>query len=146
MLVQFYNVSKVYGNGVKALNDISLKIDRGEFIFLMGPSGAGKSTLVKMLIREEVPTRGQIFVASRSIVRMKRSEIPVLRRNVGMVFQDFKLLENKTVAENISFAMKVVGAGSNEIRQRVPEVIGMVGLKGRKIHTPTSFQAASNSE
>lgn len=139
MLVQFYNVSKVYGNGVKALNDISLKIDRGEFIFLMGPSGAGKSTLVKMLIREEVPTRGQIFVASRSIVRMKRSEIPVLRRNIGMVFQDFKLLENKTVAENISFAMKVVGAGSHDIRQRVSEVISMVGLKGREDSFPNQL-------
>jgi len=139
MLVQFYNVSKVYNNGVKALNDISLKIDRGEFIFLMGPSGAGKSTLVKMLIREEVPTRGQIFVASRSIVRMKRSEIPVLRRNIGMVFQDFKLLENKTVAENIGFAMKVVGAGSSDIRQRVPEVIEMVGLKGREESFPNQL-------
>lgn len=136
MLVQFYNVSKVYSNGVKALNDISLKIDQGEFIFLMGPSGAGKSTLVKMLIREEVPTRGQIFVTSRSIVRMKRSEIPVLRRNIGMVFQDFKLLENKTVAENIGFAMKVVGAKSQDIRQRVPEVIGLVGLQGREDSYP----------
>ena len=139
MLVQFYNVSKVYSNGVKALNDISLKIDRGEFIFLMGPSGAGKSTLVKMLIREEVPTRRQIFVASRSIVRMKRSEIPVLRRNIGMIFQDFKLLENKTVAENIGFAMKVVGAGYSDIRQRVPEVIEMVGLKGREDSFPNQL-------
>jgi len=95
MLVQFYNVSKIYPNGVKALDDISLKIDRGEFLFLMGPSGAGKSTLIKMLFREELPTRGQIFVASRSIVRMKRSEVPLLRRNMGIVFQDFKLLETK---------------------------------------------------
>jgi len=139
MLVQFYNVSKVYSNGVKALNDISLKIDRGEFIFLMGSSGAGKSTLVKMLIREELPTRGQIFVASRSIVRMKRSDIPVLRRNIGMVFQDFKLLENKTVAENIGFAMKVVGARSQDMRQRVPEIISMVGLKGREDSFPNQL-------
>ena len=139
MLVQFYNVSKVYSNGVKALNDISLKIDRGEFIFLMGSSGAGKSTLVKMLIREELPTRGQIFVASRSIVRMKRSDIPVLRRNIGMVFQDFKLLENKTVAENISFAMKVVGARSQDMKQRVPEIISMVGLKGREDSFPNQL-------
>jgi cell division transport system ATP-binding protein len=119
MLIQFYNVSKIYSNGVKALNDISLKIDRGEFIFLMGPSGAGKTTLVRLLFREEVPTRGQIFVASRSIVRMKRSEVPKFRRNIGIVFQDFKLLENKTVSENIAFAMKVVGASSMDIRQRV---------------------------
>jgi len=139
MLVQFYNVSKVYRNGVKALNDVSLKIDRGEFIFLMGPSGAGKSTLVKMLIREEIPSRGQIFVASRSIVRMKRGEIPILRRNIGMVFQDFKLLENKTVAENIGFAMKVVGARPHDIRLRVPEVIEMVGLKGREDSFPNQL-------
>jgi cell division transport system ATP-binding protein len=139
MLVQFYNVSKIYSNGVKALDDISLKIDRGEFIFLMGSSGAGKSTLVKMLIREELPTRGQIFVASRSIVRMKRSEVPILRRNIGMVFQDFKLLENKTVAENIGFAMKVVGASSADMRQRVSEIIQMVGLKDREDSFPNQL-------
>jgi len=136
MLVQFYNVSKVYPNGVKALDDISLKIDRGEFIFLMGSSGAGKSTLVKMLFREEVPTRGQIFVASRSVVRMKRSEVPQLRRNMGVVFQDFKLLENKTVTENIAFAMKVVGTKNKEIGPRTAEVIQMVGLKGKEDSFP----------
>lgn len=132
MLVQFYNVSKIYKNGVKALNDVSLKIDRGEFVFLMGPSGAGKSTLVKLLFREEVPTRGQIFIASRSVMRMKRSEVPQLRRNMGVVFQDFKLLENKTVAENIAFAMKVVGAKERDIVPRTGEVIKMVGLKGKE--------------
>ncbi len=136
MLVQFYNVSKIYPNGVKALDDISLKIDRGEFLFLMGPSGAGKSTLVKMLFREELPTRGQIFLASRSIVRMKRGEVPRLRRNIGIVFQDFKLLENKTVYENIAFAMEVVGASSKEIKERVTEVINMVGLKGKEKSFP----------
>ncbi len=136
MLVQFYNVSKVYPNGVKALNDVSLKIERGEFIFLMGSSGAGKSTLVKMLFREEMPTRGQIFIAAQSIVRMKRSEIPKLRRSMGVVFQDFKLLENKTVAENIAFAMKVVGTKNKEIGPRTAEVIDMVGLKGKENSFP----------
>ena len=136
MLVQFYNVSKIYPNEVKALDDISLKIDRGEFLFLMGPSGAGKSTLVKMLFREELPTRGQIFLASRSIVRMKRGEVPRLRRNIGIVFQDFKLLENKTAYENISFAMEVVGATSKETKERVTEVINMVGLKGKEKSFP----------
>jgi len=136
MLVQFYNVTKVYRNGVKALNDVSLKIDRGEFIFLMGPSGAGKSTFIKMLFREEVPTQGQIFISSRSIVRMKRSEVPHLRRSMGVVFQDFKLLENKTVAENIAFAMKVVGAGNREIAARTSEVINLVGLKGKENSFP----------
>lgn len=136
MLVQFYNVSKIYPNGVKALDDISLKIQRGEFLFLMGPSGAGKSTLVKMLFREELPTRGQIFLASRSIVRMRRREVPRLRRNIGIVFQDFKLLENKTVYENIAFAMEVVGASSKDIKERVTEVINMVGLKGKEKSFP----------
>ncbi len=136
MLVQFYNVTKVYSNGVKALNDVSLKIDRGEFIFLMGASGAGKSTFIKMLFREEKPTQGQIFISSRSIVRMKRSEVPHLRRSMGVVFQDFKLLENKTVAENIAFAMKVVGAGNREIAARTAEVISMVGLKGKEDSFP----------
>ena len=139
MLVQFYNVSKIYPNGVKALDDISLKIERGEFLFLMGQSGAGKSSLIKMLFREELPTRGQIFVASRSIVRMKSGDVPKLRRNMGIVFQDFKLLENKTVAENIAFAMKVVGASSRDIKQRVPEVIDMVGLNGKEQSFPTEL-------
>jgi len=136
MLVQFYNVSKIYPNGVKALDDISLKIDRAEFVFLMGPSGAGKSTLIKMLYREEIPSRGQIFVASRSLLRMKRSEVPALRRNIGVVFQDYKLLENKTVSENVSFAMEVVGANPRDIKKRVPEVINMVGLQGKEDSFP----------
>lgn len=136
MLAQFYNVTKIYKNGVKALNDVSLKIERGEFIFLMGSSGAGKSTLVKMLFREEAPTQGQIFVSSRSIVRMRRSEIPQLRRSMGVVFQDFKLLENKTVSENIAFAMKVVGTKERDIVARTAEVISMVGLKGKENSFP----------
>lgn len=136
MLVQFYNVSKTYPNGVKALDDITLKINGGEFVFLMGSSGAGKSTLVKMLYREEIPSRGQLFVAGRSLMRMKRKDIPVLRRNIGVVFQDFKLLENKTVFENIAFAMEVVGTPPREIRSRVGEVITLVGLKGKEKSFP----------
>jgi cell division transport system ATP-binding protein len=136
MLVQFYNVSKIYPNGVKALDDISLKINRGEFVFLMGQSGAGKSTLIRMLFREELPTRGQIFIASRSLVRMKKNEVPMLRRNMGIVFQDFKLLENKTVSENIAFAMEVVGAHPRDIRMRVPELIKLIGLKGKERSYP----------
>jgi len=136
MLVQLFNVSKIYPNGAKAINDVSLKIDRGEFVFLMGASGAGKSTLIKMLFREELPTRGQLFIASRSITRIKRSEIPKLRRNIGVVFQDFKLLENKTVSENISFAMEVVGGSPREIKSRVSQLISMVGLEGKEDSYP----------
>ncbi len=128
MLVQFYNVSKIYPKG-KALDDVSLKIGRGEFVFLMGPSGAGKSTMIKMMFREEEPSRGQIFIAERSLVRMKRQDVPKVRRHMGVVFQDFKLLGNKTVYENVAFAMEVVGKPRREIKRRVPEVLKMVGLQ-----------------
>ncbi len=139
MLVQMYNVSKNYANGVRALTDVSVKIDRGEFVFMVGHSGAGKSTLIKLLMREELPTRGQIFINSRSVLRMKKSEIPKLRRNIGVVFQDFKLLETKTVRENVAFAMQVVGAPFSQIRPRVDEVIGLVGLKGKEKCFPSQL-------
>jgi len=139
LLVQTYNVSKMYSNGVKALSDVTLKIDRGEFVFLMGPSGAGKSTFIKLLMREELPSRGQIFVAGRSVVRMKSGDIPLLRRNIGVVFQDFKLLENKTVFENVAFAMQVVGAPPYQIKARVEETLTMVGLKGRESSFPSQL-------
>jgi cell division transport system ATP-binding protein len=132
VLVQLYNVSKTYRNGVKALCDVSLKIDRGEFVFLMGSSGAGKSSLLRLLYREELPTRGQIFIASRSVVRMKAREVPLLRRNIGVVFQDFKLLENKTVFENVAFAMQVIQASPREMKARVEETIELVGLKDKR--------------
>ena len=144
MLVQFYNVSKVYPKG-KALDDVSLKIDRGEFVFLMGPSGAGKSTIIKMMFREEEPTRGQIFIADRSLIRMKPSDVPRVRRGMGIVFQDFKLLERKTVYENVAFAMEVVGKPNRDIRARVPEVLKMVGLQGKRIPFLTSCPAVSSS-
>lgn len=134
-----YNVSKTYPNGVRALVDVTLKIERGEFVFLMGHSGAGKSTFIKMLMREELPTRGQIFVASRSILRMKASDIPMLRRSIGVVFQDFKLLENKTVRENVAFAMQVVGAPPQQIKTRVEETLKMVGLNGKEECFPSQL-------
>lgn len=134
-----YNVSKTYPNGVKALVDVTLKIERGEFVFLMGHSGAGKSTFIKLLMWEELPTRGQIFVASRSVLRMKASDIPLLRRSIGVVFQDFKLLENKTVRENVAFAMQVVGASPSQIKTRVEETIRMVGLQGKEESFPSQL-------
>ncbi|MGI6452531.1 MAG: cell division ATP-binding protein FtsE [Syntrophomonadaceae bacterium] len=139
MLAHLYNVSKVFPNGVKALDNINLKIERGEFVFLMGASGAGKSTLIKLFFREELPTSGQIFVASRSVSRMSRHEVPILRRSMGIIFQDFKLLENKTVYENVSFAMKVVGATSRDIKKRVPEVLEMVGLGNKSNCFPSEM-------
>lgn len=138
-MIQFYNVTKTYPNGVTALYGVNLQIEKGEFVFIVGPSGAGKSTLIKLIFREEVPTKGQIYVGGRSIVRMKHKDIPHLRRQIGMVFQDFRLLPDRTVFENIAFAMQVVGAGPAEIRKKVPEVLQLVGLKDRSQMYPSQL-------
>lgn len=129
MIVQMFNVSKVYENGVAALKDVTVNIKRGEFVFLIGQSGAGKTTFIKMLFREELPTAGQILVGGRSIQRLSRKEISILRRNIGVVFQDFKLLTDQTVFDNVAFAMKVTECSRKEIEQRVPEVLELVGLE-----------------
>lgn len=130
-MIQLYNVSKIYPAGNKALLDINLKIDKGDFVFLVGASGAGKSSFMKLLLREELPTRGQVFVAGKSLNRMKRREIPYLRRNLGMVFQDFRLLYNYTVFENVAFALRVVEAPARDIPRRVEAVLRLVGLSGK---------------
>ena len=122
------NVSKVYENGSTALNNISFFVERGEFVFVVGPSGSGKSTLIKLLMHEEVATSGEVIINNISVNSLKRSEIPYLRREMGVVFQDFRLLPKKTVYENVSFAMEIVGASSREIRRQVPNVLSMVGL------------------
>ncbi|AGL03574.1 cell division ATP-binding protein FtsE [Desulfoscipio gibsoniae] len=127
-MIQIYNVSKKYPNEVKALNDITLHIKKGEFVFLVGPSGAGKSTLTKLICREELPSRGQVIVNGRSVVRMKNREVPYLRRKIGMVFQDFRLIPNKTVFENVAFALEITGASRKEIKRVVPAVLRMVGM------------------
>ena len=131
-MIQMYNVSKVYPPGIRALIDVTLRIEKGEFVFLVGASGAGKTSFIKLLLREELPTRGQIFVAGKSLVRMKRSEIPYLRRNVGVIFQDFRLLPNYTVFENVAFALRVVETPSRDIPRRVEEVLALVGLEGKE--------------
>ncbi|GBF35550.1 cell division transporter ATP-binding protein FtsE [Desulfocucumis palustris] len=128
-MIQLYNVSKIYSNGVKALNDVTLHVRKGEFVFLVGPSGAGKSSLIKIVFREELPSRGQALFSGKNIARLKGREIPHLRRKIGMVFQDFRLLPQKTAYENVAFAMQVVGAGKRAIRNRVPEVLAQVGLE-----------------
>ncbi|MZP29422.1 cell division ATP-binding protein FtsE [Heliobacterium undosum] len=130
-MIQMFNVSKTYANGVKALVDVNVRIHKGSFVFLVGPSGAGKSTFTKLIFREEAPTRGQILFDGRSLVRMRDSEVPFLRRQIGVVFQDFRLLPNKSVYDNVAFAMEIVEASSKRIRQRVPQVLEMVGL-GKK--------------
>ena len=127
-MIQLQGVSKVYSNGAMGLNNVSLTIEKGEFVFITGNSGSGKSTFLKLLYKEIDPDRGKIVINRKDITKMKRKQIPYLRRELGMVFQDFRLLPNKTVYENVAFAMEIVGASSREIRKNVPFVLGLVGL------------------
>jgi cell division transport system ATP-binding protein len=127
-LIEFINVTKRYNNGVIGLNDASFRIEKGEFVFVVGPSGSGKSTLLKLILHEEVPTEGEVYVNGFNIGQMHRREIPYLRRGLGVVFQDFRLLPNKTVYENVSYAMQVVEAQPRDIRRQVPVALALVGL------------------
>lgn len=127
-MIEFINVSKVYKNGTKALNNINISIDKGEFVFIVGHSGAGKSTLIKLLLKEIEPTSGKIILDGMDITKVKNRKIPYIRRKVGVVFQDFRLLPNKTVYENVAFAMEIIGSHPAEIKRRVPEVLRMVEL------------------
>jgi cell division transport system ATP-binding protein len=128
-LIQFLGVTKVYDNGVMALSGIDLQIEKGEFVFMVGPSGAGKSTFMKLIIRQELPTEGQVIVGRKNLQRMKTGEVPPFRRNIGFIFQDFKLLPNKTVFENVSFALEVIEASRREVLKQVPAVLELVGLR-----------------
>ncbi|NLO82645.1 MAG: cell division ATP-binding protein FtsE [Clostridiales bacterium] len=132
-MIVFQNVSKMYVNGVYALYNVNFEIENGEFVFIVGASGAGKTTLIKLLLKEIEPTSGSIFVDGVDITAMKRREIPYYRRKMGVVFQDFRLLPDKTAYENVAFAMEIVGASGREIRRQVPAVLGLVGL-GSKAH------------
>lgn len=127
-MIEFKNVSKLYENNVKALADVNISIESGEFVFLVGPSGSGKSTFIKMLIKETEPTFGEISVSDKKLSEVKRREIPYYRRKIGMVFQDFRLIPTLNVYENVAFAMRVVEASEKEIRKRVPTVLSLVGL------------------
>ncbi|KUO70914.1 MAG: cell division ATP-binding protein FtsE [Desulfosporosinus sp. BRH_c37] len=131
-MIQLINVSKIYPNGARALIDVNLKIGKGDFVFLVGPSGAGKSTLIKLFYRDEIPTRGQVQINSKNLVRMKEREVPYLRRTIGVIFQDFKLLPNKTVKENVAFALEVIGVSRNEIRIRTRATLELVGLASKE--------------
>jgi cell division transport system ATP-binding protein len=130
-MIVFEEVSKTYELGVQALQDVSFVIEKGEFVFVVGASGSGKSTMVRLLLKELEPTDGRIIVGGRDLARLKRSKVPLLRRNVGCVFQDFKLLPNRTAAENVAYALKVQGESKASIRRKVPEVLNLVGLAQR---------------
>ena len=132
-IVELEDVTKVYPGGHLALERVSLAIDRGEFVFLVGPTGCGKSTLVKLLIRELEPTEGNVRIAGRNIGTLHEKKIPMLRRNIGTVFQDFKLLPNRSVYDNVAYALQVIGASRSEIRTKVPETLRLVGLS-TKLH------------
>ncbi len=137
MIIQMVNVCKEYPKQqVTALKDININVEKGEFVFLTGKSGAGKSTMISLLFREELPTNGQIVVAGRSLSRLSNKEITVFRRNVGMVFQDSRLMADKTVFENVAFAMKVIERPWAQICEEVPKVLERVGLKNREKHFP----------
>ena len=135
-MIRLENVTKNYSTEVVALNDASFDIAKGEFVFLVGPSGSGKSTLLRLLNRQERPERGAVWVAGRNIIDMPPSRVPHLRRNIGNIFQDYKLLLNKTVFENVAFAQEVIGKPKHVIRQQVPAVLDLVGLAGKEERFP----------
>ncbi|HQK92640.1 MAG TPA: cell division ATP-binding protein FtsE [Armatimonadota bacterium] len=127
-MIRFVDVSLAYPNGTVALRNIDLAIEKGEFVFLVGPSGMGKSSLLKLVYREERPSRGQVLVAGRDVSRLSRKQVPALRRSVGVIFQDFRLLPQRTVSENVGFALDVIGCPKREKHRRVPRALDLVGL------------------
>ena len=138
-MIEFKDVSKVYANGTVALENINLTIEDGEFVFIVGASGAGKTTLMKLLLREEKPTSGSLIVGDYDLVRIPNRKVPYYRRQLGMVFQDFRLFEKKTVFENVAFAMRVIGERSNVIKSRVPTILSIVGLSDKYKSFPTEL-------
>ena len=138
-MIDFVNVTKTYETGTHALNGIDLHIEDGEFVFLVGASGSGKSTMIKLLTAELQPTGGSINVNGYQLEKIKRSAIPYMRRTLGVIFQDFRLIDNKTVYENVAFAMRVIGASSKEIKQRVPYVLELVGLENKARRLPNEL-------
>lgn len=143
-MIRFDNVTKEYWDGTTALKDVSLKIEPGEFAFLVGPSGAGKTTILKMLIRDELPTSGDIFLNEYSIPHLKNKFIPKLRREVGVVFQDFKLLPTKNVFENVAISLEVGGKKDPEIKEIVMEILKKVGLESKAKHFPAELSGGES--
>jgi cell division transport system ATP-binding protein len=139
-VIRLDNVFKVYKTSTRpALEGVSVNMDKGEFVFLIGPSGSGKSTFLRLLLREEVPTRGRVFVSNFDVAKMARRRVPRLRQTIGCVFQDFRLLGNKTVSENVAFALEVIGKPKHTIRKVVPEVLELVGLEGKADRMPNEL-------
>jgi cell division transport system ATP-binding protein len=141
MIIRTRHLTKVYDQGKPALEDINIEVDKGEFVFLVGPSGSGKTTFIRLLLRELIPTGGEIFINDQDIVYLRSWKIANLRRNMGCVFQDFKLLPNKSAAENIAFALEVIGRPRRLIREQVPEVLKLVGLEDKAESYPHELSA-----
>ena len=138
-MIEFTDVVKSYEQGNKALNGVTMQIDDGEFCFLVGPSGSGKSTIIKLITGELRPTSGTVKVNGFTLERIRKREIPLLRRTVGVVFQDFRLIPNMTVYDNVAFAMRVIGASSKEVKNRVPYVLELVGLEDKAKRLPSEL-------
>ena len=138
-MIQFTDVTKSYTEGNTALNGVSLQIEDGEFVFLVGPSGSGKSTIMKIITGELKPTSGQVHVSGYNLERIRKRDIPYMRRTLGVVFQDFRLIPNMTVYDNVAYAMRVIGAREAEIKERVPYVMDLVGLTGKERRRPTEM-------
>jgi cell division transport system ATP-binding protein len=138
-MVTFEGVTKTYGDSVVGLDDVTLSIESGEFVFLVGPSGSGKSTFVRLLIKEFDATSGTITVGGRNLARMRRSKVPYLRRAIGCVFQDFKLLSGRTVYENVAYSLQVIGEQPRNIRRKVPEILSLVGLSDKADRLPNEL-------
>ena len=132
-VVEFRNVTKVYDGGSVAVDQISMRIGRGEFVFLVGPTGCGKSTCIRLLQKELEPSKGEIAIAGRTLGEIPRGRVPYLRRNIGVVFQDYKLLPNRTVYDNVAYSLQVIGEGRQQIRRKVPDILRLVGLS-TKLH------------
>ena len=135
-MIRFENVSKTYKNGSPALKDITLDIEKGEFVFLVGASGSGKTTFLRLLLREELPDKGRILEAGRELTELSKFRVPFLRRNIGCVFQDFRLLPNKTVFENVAFALEVIGRPRSTVESQVPLILDLVGLSDKSKSLP----------